>query len=206
MPLNKEDQLIIKYEGAFCQEMFNVGCGAKNSWYTVQMTSAKHIIIILIALCFLLFLVGFNLGKKIQRMDQVYIPPTKAPTQAPTQFPTLTPPLQSYKEYTVKGCGVSFLYPDTYKAERVSSTEASLSHTDGQIFVSCNQKTVSDIQKKLSKAEKSGTFESSEGKITVYKLEDLDAWTTFNPSSSKRIIFEVSPHLTKLITKTLQLK
>ena len=161
------------------------------------------ILFVLVTIC--LFLIGFRLGKYVERLDKSYVPPT--PIVSPTEIvvqPTSRP--LSYKTYT-HDCGVSFTYPTNLKVTKEASEAAILKDGTEYIALSCMKKIVTNDESTSSPASTSGELKTILGqKIRFEHLKKrIDTWS-MRSRTCKNIIFETSSNLTDLVVKTLELK
>lgn len=159
------------------------------------------ILFILITAC--LFLIGFRLGKYVERLDKSYAPPT--PIVSPTDIvaqPTNRP--LSFKTIT-HDCGVSFTYPTYLKVEKEASEAAVLKNGAEYIALSCMKKIVTNAEGAISPASTSGELKTVLGqKIRFERLKKaVDTWS-IRSKTGKTIIFETSTNLTDLVVRTLE--
>lgn len=164
----------------------------------------RSIVLLLLLLSFLLFLVGFRLGKKVERIDKNYVSPTPLKSIPTTNIQPTQSQLQ-FKSFLNTQCGIAFLYPLTFSEDPLSSQEAYLSAQTQQILVSCNKEGVTEAKKRFSEFDTKESQTVKNQKVTIYKKADgLDTWTVLNSQNGKTILFEVSTNLSNLVLKTLE--
>ncbi|HLL61229.1 MAG TPA: hypothetical protein VK338_05910 [Candidatus Nitrosocosmicus sp.] len=161
----------------------------------------KSIIFLLILISIVLFMVGLNLGKQIERVDKTYMS-TPSPTSVPK--PTPTPEPVAFSTYYNKDCGVSFLYPTKLKKTKEATLSATLIQNSDVINVSCNPTEISDFQKKQADFQKGADQIYNNRKIPVYKINDHSIFQITNTINGKIVLFETSDNFTDLILRTLE--
>lgn len=126
----------------------------------------------------LVFILGVKYGKKVEITNKkinflLSITPSKAPI--PTQ------PI-SFKTFKNDGCGVQFLYPESFKVLKNSSVEASLEENDSEILrINCEK--TGELQTKLSS--------STQPKEDI-KFKNLTPKAVVDPKDSqKRLFFQI---------------
>jgi hypothetical protein len=160
----------------------------------------KSIIFLLILLCVVLFFIGINLGKTIEKINKTQ--PVITPINKP--IPTLSLPPMSFNTFKSNECGLSFLYPVGLKDEQISTQSVVLYHplTD-YIKYSCEmqdlRKFASDSAKKT--VLKQITFDAK--KVNVYSVKGHQIFKLTNPLTQKEVIFEISNGMVDLIMQTL---
>ncbi len=165
------------------------------------MLSMRSVVILLILLAILLFLVGFRLGKYIERIDKTYVPPP-TPTQSFQPTPTNIPlTLATYKH---KDCGVVFLHPQNLKESKSSSTEAELKNDSERIFLSCDSKQIAKFKDDLKKAAASEEARIRNQSVTVLTNKTENSWVISNTLTGKPVFFTVTKNLNSLVSKTLE--
>lgn len=160
----------------------------------------KSIIFLLILMCVVLFVVGINLGKTIEKIDKNYIKPTSIPkniSPAPTSSPI------SYLSFSKTNCGVTFIYPSNFK-ENMASLSASLVQDMNLIKFSCDKKDIDAFNDKLDSLSKEKDASFNGKKILTYKVNDHTLFTLQNPITGKVILFETSNNFLPLLLRSLE--
>lgn len=164
------------------------------------MKNAKSIIFLLVLVALVLFLVGINIGRKVEDTNQkIIITPTKIPAK-----PTIIPSPLSYETFIQSDCGTTFLYPKNLKESNISSGSASLLSSLETIKVSCSAKDVTDFNTQKDSYKEQGTITVNNQKITLYSQKQNTFFLYKNPYNSKSIVFEVSTNLQSLLLKTVE--
>lgn len=147
----------------------------------------RSIVFILTLVAIVLFLAGFRLGKRIERIDKTYVPPTPVitPTAAPTE-----PPLK-FKEVSDSDCGVSFLMPEGLEKK---------------VSVDCEKEAVAKSRKAFTEKEPAEEVRILTQKVRLYEKNKTVSFIIFNTQNGKRVLFAVPAEFLKLVTRTLSFK
>jgi hypothetical protein len=164
------------------------------------MIPSKSIIFLLILISLVLFLVGINVGKEVEKTNQkIVITPTKI-----IEKPTVTSIPIAYETFIQSECGVTFLYPKNLKESNISSGSASLLSAQETIKVTCNTKDVADFTNNKEKYKDEGLVTLNNQKINLYSQDGISFFLYKNPYNGKSIIFEVTKNLQSLVLKTVE--
>lgn len=163
----------------------------------------KSTILLLILVSIVLFMIGINLGKQIERSDKKYDAMLSI-TPAPTMASPTNPPL-SFKSYMNKGCGVSLVLPKTM-VEKTASLSASITEGSNLIKLSCDPKVIQEFTRKKGKTNEKDLQEYIYGgrTITGIRVKDRDLFTLVNSTTGKTILFETSQNMTDLVLKSVE--
>lgn len=166
----------------------------------------RSVVLLLLLFAVLLFLVGFRLGKRVERIDKTYVPlptPTHPPTGRPSPSPIESP--IAFNTYLNPECGISFLYPVGLKESKMSSSAAELESGAQRIFVTCDKDAVSKIRKEVLELEEMDKRSFKGRKTSVYKKDaSMKTWVVYNTATGKRVAFEATDNFVNLIFKTLE--
>lgn len=161
----------------------------------------RSIVFLLILFAIALFLIGFRLGKNIERMDKSFIP-----TPPISLIPPISPsPLKlNLKTLSHPDCGISFLYPSDLK--KVTATdEARLKNEAQEIYFSCDREKGAEFKDAIKDATAEATVTIKNQKISIYKKDFTSmGWSIYNSLNAKTVIFEASENLVDLILQTLE--
>lgn len=162
------------------------------------MNNTKTVLLLFVLVTIALFLAGFRLGRRVERIDKNYIAPTLIPLPSPTKMPTPTESMARFKTLTHTGCGISFLYPDALVQTRNSSESGMIGKDKNFIYFTCPSKTSSQSAILLTP-----TIAVVNGiKVTSYaSTSNSDTWSVVK--NAKLITFNTTNNLTQLIMKTV---
>jgi hypothetical protein len=164
------------------------------------MIPSKSIIFLLLLVSVILFLVGINIGRKVEDTNQkIAITPTKVPAK-----PTMIPSPLSYETFIQSDCGVTFLYPKNLKESNASSSSASLLSSQETLKLTCNTKDTTDFTTKKETYKEEGIITLNGQKVTLYSQNQMTFFLYKNPYNGKNIVFEVSKNLQSLVLKTVE--
>lgn len=168
------------------------------------MINSRSIIFLLILLSVALFLIGFRLGKKIERIDKTYAP-LLTPTATPK--PTATPRPLRFNTFLSTDCGLKFLYPDSFKEEETSTDEARLANNSDEITVDCRKSKVEEFSKNKKKYQTDDEITIKNQKTQLYKTsgkKDAILFLITNPLNAKKILITLPKNLLNLLAETLE--
>ncbi len=159
----------------------------------------KSIILLLVIVAVVLFMLGVNLGKQIELVDKTH------PFVTPTIIirPTTTPIPLTFKTFTSKSCGVSFLYPEVLQ-DNSSSTSAELSNNTDVVKVTCDKKAISDFEKMKVNYDKGSDLIVNTVKTSIFDVNKHQIFEIANPINGRTILFETSPNLSDLVAKSIE--
>lgn len=160
----------------------------------------KSIIFLLMLLSLVLFLVGINLGKTIEKVNKTSV---IKPTTSTAPLPTITDSLFHTNNVISKLCGIDFLLPDTFKSQSSSSDSGTFVKNKQIIKYTCKKNDLNEfITKKTDMTATAVTINSR--KIPIYTIEGNTLFVVTNPLKGNSILFETSDNLTQLILRSLQ--
>jgi len=151
-----------------------------------------------------LFLAGFRLGKKIERIDKTYVP-LLTPTITPK--PTTTPQPLRFNTFLSADCAIKFLYPDSFKEEETSTDEARLFYNNDQITVDCRKTKTEEFSKNKKKYQTDDEITIKNQKVQLYKVSKKKDEVLFlinNPLNAKKILITLRKNLLNLIAETVE--
>ncbi len=171
--------------------------------------SGKPRIFFLILLYIVTFLIGLNIGRTVENLNETYVPPVPTPTEAPlpssetdTKEPDDIQPL-GYTRIESETCGISFLLPNTFLARVTPNNELEYTNGNERVFVTCNQDYIADSTF-IDEAEASTSATLQFQEATVYTVNENNIWVLRN-ASRQQVLFETSLAITPLIQQTLEL-
>jgi hypothetical protein len=167
------------------------------------MINSRSIIFLLILFSLVLFLVGFRLGKKIERIDKTY-----APLLTPTVTPKLTiaPLPLRFNTFLSADCGLKFLYPDYFEEKETSTDEARLVFNKDEITVDCRKAKIEEFNKNKKSYEQEEEMTILNQKISVYKasLKGQLLFMLSNPQTTQKILITLPKNLLNLLAETVE--
>lgn len=163
----------------------------------------RHFIFLLVLLSLVLFLSGFRLGKKIERLDKTYIPPL-SPTTTPKPTPTQRP-LQ-FNTFLSADCGLKFLYPSFFSEEESATNEGRLTFQDEQISLTCQKEKIEEFNKNKKSLAQEEEATIANQKIIIYQAPQKNhlLFSLFNAKNGKMILFTIPKNLFNLFAETLE--
>lgn len=162
---------------------------------------SRPLIFLLVLISIVLFLAGFRLGKRVERIDQTYQP---SPTPTKTVSPTPTNSPLQFSTYINSECALTFLYPFYLKENQISSAGAELKSEESKIVVSCDEKTVLLKKEAVADLKEADQRRVKDQRVVIYREdEETNSFLIYNILNGKWIAFEVSPNLTNLILATV---
>lgn len=163
----------------------------------------KPIFLLFFLLSIIIFLVGFRYGRKIERLDKSYIPPTPTLIATPSPIASPTPVNYSTKQFKSKLCGISFLIPDNFKTSQKNYQEI-LSYNQQKIIVNC-QPEVEEIFNDYKNTTPSAEYKINRQQIDVY--QEKNQVIIFSPNSAINRLIQITtdPKLEQLIIKTIEI-
>ena len=143
----------------------------------------------------LLFLVGVQTGKSIERIDRDFPAPKALTTPTPT-------PLQSFTFKEVSSCGVRFLLPDTHKQSR--DQKGLFTYGDSRVKVTCD--TQSRVQSTIDMEDALSTRSAIINAVetTIYINRKNYAWTLQPKKTQSPIHFQATQDIAELVQRTLK--
>lgn len=168
------------------------------------MLNTRSIFFLLVLFSIVLFLAGFRLGKRIERMDKAYVPPI-TPTAIPK--PTITPRPLRFNTFLSTDCGIKFLYPDSFKEEETSTDEASLINNNDEITVDCRKSKIEEFTKNIKSYQKEDQITIQKQKVQIYQADKQKNEVLFlitNPQNAKKILITLPKNLLNLFSETVE--
>jgi hypothetical protein len=168
------------------------------------MINPRSIIFLLILFSLFLFLAGFRLGKKIERIDKTYVP-LLTPTTTPK--PTTTPLPLKFNTFSSTDCGIKFLYPDYFKEKETATDEASLVNNDEKITLDCRKLKFEEFNKNKKTYQLDDEITIRNQGVQIYKAGDQKNNVLFlitNPQDGKKILITLPENLLNLFAKTVE--
>jgi hypothetical protein len=162
------------------------------------MRKSKPLIFLTSLLALVLFLGGFRLGKQVERLDKNYVPPTII-TPLPSISPNPTSPI--IKDFSHKGCGISFLNATNLSTIKNSSNEALLMQDRERIYATCANGSQKLAGIKDREATESVLIQGQTVRLIKHKGNYY--FTILNMKNAKTVYFEVTEALKDLLIKTL---
>jgi hypothetical protein len=160
----------------------------------------KSIIFLLILLCVVLFFVGINLGKTIEKINKTQ-PPITPIIKA---IPSLSPAPLLFNTFNSKECGLSFLYPDTLEPKSISSNSSMLaSKNKDMVSLSCESVDIKDYLSEISDLKPAQDIIVNSRTVHVYDIKGQNVFEITSSLTGKNTVFNVSPNLTDLVAQTL---
>jgi len=164
----------------------------------------RSIVFLLILVSVVLFLAGFRLGKKIERIDKTYTP-LLTPTATPK--PTATPLPLRFTTFLSTDCGLKFLYPDYFEEKETATSEARLVYNNDEITVDCRKSKIEEFTKNIKNHQKEDEITIKNRKVQVYQLTDQKGGVLFlilNPQRTKKILITLPKNLLNLVAETVE--
>lgn len=166
--------------------------------------STRPLLLLAILVSIAFFLLGFRLGKRIERMDKSFIPPTTIPSKTPPSK-TPTPNAIGFDTFTHKGCGITFMYPTSLVLKKQSSQSAFFSGSDQTIVTNCTPDTIVKFTNKTKNTTPSATFKNNFGIIKLFNEKNLQSYIIKHTNKSTSTLITSDTKLTDLILKTINL-
>jgi hypothetical protein len=172
----------------------------------MKHTKRSFALFALLALLVVFFL-GLNLGKYVQRMDTTYVPTTPSPTPpSETPIPTAEPKSISYTSFNFRRCGVAFVVPSNLVQRTSNLDEAEFTAATGdRIFVTCNDSFIAQQEPELTSNTSTSSATLASQKVTLYATKKTQVWIIRN-TARQRVLFEASTSIAPLVQETLELE
>jgi len=143
--------------------------------------------LIVFLLVILFFILGVRYGQKVEKVNKTMNYYLSLP---PSQPPATSTPLK-FENYSLKGCGIKFLYPTNLKIEAEATYSALFSENKKEaININCEAKN------KLAKILGDNKTATTEGNMTTFKV--------FNSINGKYVYFSLTNSLYSLINSSLK--
>ncbi|OGK21413.1 hypothetical protein A3C23_01335 [Candidatus Roizmanbacteria bacterium RIFCSPHIGHO2_02_FULL_37_13b] len=166
--------------------------------------NSRPMILFFLLLALLTFLVGFRLGRRVEKMDKTYVP---KPTinMIPTDTPSPTAVSLEFVNYQNKICGFNFIYPKFMEENKISSESSKLSGQNSNVYYECNKTEVFNKKEALSELDPQKELTIQNQKIKLFRKNDqIIMFVALNSSKNRSIFFEISDNLADLVLKTLE--
>ena len=170
------------------------------------MPAKKGPTVLILTLLFLLvFIGGIRYGQSIETTNKktqvmLSLTPTQKPSTEPVSGVKVT-----FKTYSNKSCGISFLYPSTITLAKQSTDEARFAQgEDLALSVSCKKGAgLPEDMKKVTTSE--AQFQSKTLKVQSYMVggSHLVFFPVVHPTSGKTVNFLLDKDLYKLLETSL---
>ncbi len=170
--------------------------------------NTRSLVFIGILLIIFFFLLGFRLGKKTQKTDNLaIISPQK-------QKPEIIFTALKLKKYIASACGFQFLYPAVFKESEKATNEAILTYRTNSpnpiksvITISCDTPSkMKEFTNKIEQLKTEGIRVVDTVEIDLYQSDFKDSSYAYfiHPESKKQILMRIPRHLLDLFESTLK--
>jgi len=160
------------------------------------------IIFLLILFIVLIFIIGVRYGQRVEKTNKIInylisLPPS--PTLQPTQKPL------EFKTYSIKDCGISFLYPQNLKLKSASEEATFKEDDQTKIEISCSKKNkISAILDDEKAATGEITLKAKKTQTKIVNKGQTYAFKFLNLKNAKTIFVTISKSLYPLFEKSLE--
>lgn len=164
----------------------------------------RSIVFLGILAAIVMFFIGLNLGKSIERYNETNPAPTPTVAQELLPTPQLTPyQMTQFEEYSFEECGVSFLSPSHLnESSLVSSDELELTADGESIFITCDQSYIQSIAEKTDAEVATASATIDDFDVTTFSSDTSVYWVMRN-AARQQVLIDVSSNLYPLVSETL---